>query len=88
MSEEIEEGAVKLGSAIVCEEPDDGKRALFKVHTKELFSTRLTKRGTLMFSAVFASIELTADETTQLAHLLLESADEIRQAAAKEGTER
>ena len=88
MSEENKEETVKLGSVIVRKGPENNRRALCKVRTKELFSIHPTKRGTLTFSAVFAGTELTADEATKLAHLLLESADETRQNATEEGTER
>ena len=88
MSEENKEETVKLGSVIVRREPENNFRALCKVHTKALASIQLTKRGTLTISLPRSYAELTADEATQLAHLLLEAADETRQNATEEGTER
>ncbi|NMN02813.1 hypothetical protein [Bifidobacterium panos] len=88
MSEEIKEGAVELGSVIVRRQPENKRRALCMVRAKEMVSIQTTKQGTLMLDASRVYTELTADDATQLANLLLEAADEIRQAATEEGAER
>ncbi|NMN02820.1 hypothetical protein [Bifidobacterium panos] len=88
MSGEIKDGAVELGSVVVREEPENNFRALCKVHTKALASIQLTKRGTLTLSLSRSYLELTADEATQLADLLLDTVCDIRQNTSEEGAER
>lgn len=84
MNKEIKEGTVELGSVIVRKEPENNFRALCRVHTKALASIQLTKSGTLMVNLPRSYTELTADDATQLAHLLLETVDEIRQNTSEE----
>lgn len=91
MSEEApKEGVVKLGSAIVREHPKMHRRTLCQVRTKkmtevhELVAVQVLKNGTIAFDTTRHTNDLTVDDATQLARLLLEAVEEIQQNTSEE----